>query len=1525
MERDSNSLKGISVYAVETRRGCRVKSASGHFGALSKDEVFVRVNDRLVLGWTMERVLRALKDSEPLITLLMVRTPPLHHCFRQHAQRGAAAPLRRPADAGTVHAVCVLPLAYPQAHTYTHTAIHLPDRCAPSPSLSLSFRSTTLVAAAGPQACPDEVDGYHCEAIEMGLADTHECVVRCNAKAKGGLGVAIYSKDKLVGTRVKSVTESGAFELAGVNKEDVFLRIDDEMVLGCAHGELAKKLGKMQKQEATVRLVMANAAEVDRVHTKIMQDCIAADEEYERQEEAKLEMGEALMVTGDTGNAGSPRYRSSSSDAVLGAAGAAVVKAPKASSAVGTMLSNTMSKIGFKALRRNNSTEAHAASKPATQGSIDMGSLPNSLDLADVTIDVDSTPLQPHATAANTTSLPDADHIRPGGGSNNIARRLFSHLHMGTDTDATPVAATATQRREQRPKAGADWRPDSSAVLVAETNAAELDEFEQLEKTLGSRAEGPTKARTNSLEDPDSLKDQEVSRPTAGRAAARATTADRLNGRTPGKPHSFRSRGPGSGGGGESDTERRARKGKGRASVARVDSSSDSSLCGSSFSSVNLNSSLSSANGGGSGGSTLGGTVRGKTNAASKGRQPSSAYDIIRTTAQRFRASDVTESEFGSDDESESSFAMGSRPEFESTLQMTKEHYREFCKSIVAGETSANENLDETLKGSFTGDDFQCTIRSKLLVPLFVPSMNRLRAWLVANCAGSKGEDGAGAADAPAGGWGSLTRRGGSVSGKGPRRSSFAMSQPLLGPTNADDEENAAFKLFKYKVFVTQLTQVKQRRKEELAVYTAALQRRDHVLAQCWGRVPHELLETPADADARAVDDVSQAPAVKALKCSAIPLATESTLARSAGQNEAGDIMCKAVVTQLGLAESDRQMFSELREEVLEQHDSVLVAAYGILPHFVAVHIPHGHRRQFGLQLKSDTDRDRFPGALMVGALQPGSIAARNSSPGLQPGHYVLQVNGEFALGLSVAEAEQLMCLRKSDTLTLTLLPCKELCAMSKLDWANFDLQANAFVAEGGGGGGDLDHGLDDEGVPDDAGVGGGFDRWHERMCTHLATSSQCNGDVGDTEDRAPLLASYGMEATDLASLGFAAAALAGDGDGDEAPGAGAGAGPLDPGDDFDHVRDGDEMRGKPVEALLKKVAASTPDTLEAVLTDAASNQFDTLETMMNKVSDCKPEDVAEILSDVVATAHTHFPAARDGRHREGKYPWQMGANVVGKMEQRRLELLEMTIDGNDELMSEWMALLRLRATINHIQDFHDAADFNKAQDLRPDSARKAQRGASAGKPALAAFDDKFGDRGAVYGRRTPDPDGRKTPDALSPGTPSRKQRAQQWFGKVNKMMMSVRKVGSKKQAAPPKDGRGTPTSTPAPRPDSPADSPRNIEEHHRQAREEWAQTGLTIEELHRKQRGASAEGRLPAPYLPFADAREGSGLGPRMLYRAQGTAVVPPAAPLDPAANEAAKRRAIQERARARAKVEIARRRAERAHSRGDDSNIDV
>ena len=69
----------------------------------------------------------------------------------------------------------------------------------------------------------------------MGLADTHECVVRCNAKAKGGLGVAIYSKDKLVGTRVKSVTESGAFELAGVNKEDVFLRIDDEMVLGCAH------------------------------------------------------------------------------------------------------------------------------------------------------------------------------------------------------------------------------------------------------------------------------------------------------------------------------------------------------------------------------------------------------------------------------------------------------------------------------------------------------------------------------------------------------------------------------------------------------------------------------------------------------------------------------------------------------------------------------------------------------------------------------------------------------------------------------------------------------------------------------------------------------------------------------------------------------------------------------------------------------------------------------------------------------------------------------------------------------------------------------------------------------------------------------------------------------------------------------------------------------------------------------------------------------------------------------------------
>jgi hypothetical protein len=108
------------------------------------------------------------------------------------------------------------------------------------------------------------------------------------------------------------------------------------------------------------------------------------------------------------------------------------------------------------------------------------------------------------------------------------------------------------------------------------------------------------------------------------------------------------------------------------------------------------------------------------------------------------------------------------------------------------------------------------------------------------------------------------------------------------------------------------------------------------------------------------------------------------------------------------------------------------------------------------------------------------------------------------------------------------------------------------------------------------------------------------------------------------------------------------------------------EKRGDAsVQDLLNRVASTTSEnTLESVLSDAASRQPSTLRNLMAKMS-----NVGKLNGELLDASMMAGVAADGGGGGGAMYPWQTGANMTERMEARRLELLELPIDQDDALV----------------------------------------------------------------------------------------------------------------------------------------------------------------------------------------------------------------------------------------------------------------
>ena len=102
---------------------------------------------------------------------------------------------------------------------------------------------------------------------------------------------------------------------------------------------------------------------------------------------------------------------------------------------------------------------------------------------------------------------------------------------------------------------------------------------------------------------------------------------------------------------------------------------------------------------------------------------------------------------------------------------------------------------------------------------------------------------------------------------------------------------------------------------------------------------------------------------------------------------------------------------------------------------------------------------------------------------------------------------------------------------------------------------------------------------------------------------------------------------------------------------------------------------------------------------------------MAKMLDAVVSTAPAPADADAPVGGQDG-YAWQQGPNAHERMERRRLELLELDIgSGSDtRLLNEWMMLLRVRATTEHVQKFHGELDSSSAGRTASGSKRTSLR-----------------------------------------------------------------------------------------------------------------------------------------------------------------------------------------------------------------------
>lgn len=187
--------------------------------------------------------------------------------------------------------------------------------------------------------------------------------------------------------------------------------------------------------------------------------------------------------------------------------------------------------------------------------------------------------------------------------------------------------------------------------------------------------------------------------------------------------------------------------------------------------------------------------------------------------------------------------------------------------------------------------------------------------------------------------------------------------------------------------------------------------------------------------------------------------------------------------------------------------------------------------------------------------------------------------------------------------------------------------------------------------------------------------------------------------------------------------------------DRSDSTDDVDARRHANLDRMLRNVArAKTMESVGVVLAESSAHE---IEEFVMEVAGPKQDAINEMLDNIVGAAAPRAAVQSDGRKQQShstavseyrgrfdldeslgvrdidaacaedalhfRYPWQLGPNSRLKMEQRRLELLDMDVASSSALTSEWMDLLRLRATVEHVQKFHDDMEYDRQQVLLAD------------------------------------------------------------------------------------------------------------------------------------------------------------------------------------------------------------------------------
>lgn len=450
-----------------------------------------------------------------------------------------------------------------------------------------------------------------------------------------------------------------------------------------------------------------------------------------------------------------------------------------------------------------------------------------------------------------------------------------------------------------------------------------------------------------------------------------------------------------------------------------------------------------------------------------------------------------------------------------------------------------------------------------------------------------------------------------------------------------------------------------------------------------------------------------------------------------------GTALCKAVVSQLSRVEADRVKVFERQEAVHQLQDTALVAAHGVEVHFATVEEHSGidfkvdHKCPYGLKgLQFVQNRDAS--GSIGGSAGSTAAAAGSEAEDDHTGKFVLTINGMFALGLNPEEAKVLLKVTKQQVLSLTLLPREELWAAAQIDWNLFNPQTNGWIPPPPASFAALHraHNVDGHSTEDRRGP---YRAWlgNQMAATNLAL---------EFGTRPPLLARHGVLPALPDSVTGRRRTLSlssnwnniGNGNGTSWSERGRG---ITGGGSHRSSRENQSQTPcseRMVDELLIRVGEATKDSLEDVLKEAAARHPTVLQEMLTKMSgqgDINQDVLNGAMSAAASYAagnpnpatlsfqsqssqssqsQSHSSAGfvvhsnySNNAHPEQQQPvvykWQSGRNMTSQIEARRAQLLALNIDQDDALVAEWMALLRVRATLTSFQDFQSAAEKSES------------------------------------------------------------------------------------------------------------------------------------------------------------------------------------------------------------------------------------